>query len=133
MKKLIFLISILFSQIACADSLIFTGIPSVRISEGGGDRVVEQIQKSKKIEFSCVIKEVDGKYYWESRGNKELVKIDTGGFLTFIAGDGSGYLRLIKPELKELTSGMSSTEKDYDYVEHLLIGLRNVTYYGKTK
>jgi hypothetical protein len=40
---------------------------------------------------------------------------------------------MIKPEFKELTSGMSSTEKDYDYVEHLLIGLRNVTYYGKSK
>jgi hypothetical protein len=133
MKKIIFLISILFSQIVCADALIFTGIPSVRISEGGNDRVVEQIKKAKKIEFSCVIKEVDGKYFWETRGNKQLVKIDTEGFVTFIAGDGSGYIRMIKPELKELTSRMSSTEKDYDYVEHLLIGLRNVTYYGQSK
>lgn len=133
MKKIIFLISIFFSQIVCADSLIFTGIPSVRISEGGNDRVVEQIKKAKKIEFSCVIKEVDGKYFWETRGNKQLVKIDTEGFVTFIAGDGSGYIRMIKPELKELTSRMSSTEKDYDYVEHLLIGLRNVTYYGQSK
>jgi hypothetical protein len=51
--------------------------------------------------------------------------------LIFLAVDGSGYVRLIKPSLKDAASAMSATEKTYDYMEHLLLGLRTITYYGK--
>jgi len=37
---------------------------------------------------------------------------------------------MVNPDFKDAASLMSETEAQYDYVEHLLIGLRSVTYYG---
>jgi len=37
---------------------------------------------------------------------------------------------MVNPDLKDAASLMAETEAKYDYVEHLLIGLRSVTYYG---
>jgi len=121
-----------FTNFCNAQSFSFTGIPSVKVSEGGVERNIEKIEKSKALSVACIIKEIDGKFYWETRGNKPLVKIDSGAFIIFLAVDGSGYVRLIKPSLKEAASGMSTTEKNFDYVEHLTLGLRAVTYYGKS-
>lgn len=64
------------------------------------------------------------------RGNKQLVKIENGAFKTLIAPDGSCYVRIINPMMKDAASLMSNTEKTYDYIEHLVLGLRSVTYYG---
>ena len=45
--------------------------------------------------------------------------------------NGSGYVRTIRPESKEAASLMGATEAQFDYVEHALIGLKSVTYYGR--
>ena len=132
-KFLFIFIFCFFSNLCNAQSFSFTGLPSVKISEGGVERIAERIEPSKAQNISCVIKEADGKFFWASRENKQLVKIDSrGAFLVFLAVDGSGYIRIIKPELKDAASLMSATEKSFDYIEHLLLGLRSVTYYGKS-
>jgi hypothetical protein len=133
MHKLI--LTFLFCLITCicnAQSFSFTGLPSVKISEGGVERIAEKIEPSKALSVACVVKEIDGKFLWETRGNKPLLKIDSGAFITFFAVDGSGYIRVIKPSLKDAASVMSNTEKNFDYVEHLTLGLRSVTYFGRS-
>ena len=121
----------LCSNICNAQVLSFVGVPAVRISEGGVERFAEKLEQSKSMELACVVKEIDGKFIWASRENKPLVKIDTGGaFIIYVAVDGSGYIRQIKPNFKNAASLMSSTEKSFDYIEHLLLGLRTITYYG---
>ena len=132
MSKFLLAASIfLCSSICNAQVLSFVGVPAVRISEGGVERFAEKLEQSKSMELACVVKEIDGKFIWASRENKPLVKIDTGGaFVMFVAVDGSGYIRQIKPSFKNAASLMSSTEKSFDYIEHLLLGLRTVTYYG---
>lgn len=133
MHKFIFVfVFSFFTNFCIAQSISFTGIPSVKVTEGGVERNSEKIEQSKAISVACIVKEIDGKFFWETRGNKPLVKIDSGAFLIFLAVDGSGYIRLIKPALKEAVSVMSATEKSFDYVEHLILGLRSVTYYGKS-
>ena len=134
MHKFLFVFIVcFFTNLCSAQSFSFTGLPSVKISEGGVERFAEKIEPSKAQNISCVIREVDGKFFWVSRENKQLVKIDArGAFLIFLAVDGSGYIRIIKSELKDAASLMSTTEKSFDYIEHLLLGLRSVTYYGKS-
>ena len=124
---------ILFTQLANAQTMVFIGTPNLKILESGLERSLEKIEKSKELTVACVVREVDGKFYWESRGNKQLLKIDNGTFVIYSAIDGSGYIRVIKPSMKNSVSVMSSTEANFDYVEHLLLGLRSVTYYGKIK
>ena len=134
MHKFIFFFALSFLTNFCiAQSFSFTGIPSVKVTEGGVERNSEKIEQSKASSVACIIKEIDGKFFWVSRENKQLVKIDTrGAFLIFLAIDGSGYIRIIKPELKDAASLMSTTEKTFDYLEHLLLGLRTITYYGNS-
>ena len=132
MKFLFVFYIFLFTNFCNAQSFTFIGMPSVKVTEGGIERSVEKIEKSQANSFNCVIKEIDGKFLWQTRGNKPLLKTDSVAFMTFIALDGSGYIRVIKPSLTDAASAMSNTEKNFDYVEHLTLGLRSVTYYGKS-
>lgn len=134
MYKFIFVFAFCFFTNFCnAQSFSFTGIPSFKVTEGGIERNAEKIEQAKALSVACIVKEIDGKFFWVSRENKQLVKIDTrGAFLIFLAIDGSGYIRIIKPELKDAASLMSTTEKTFDYLEHILLGLRTITYYGKS-
>jgi hypothetical protein len=110
---------------------VFRGRPSVKISEGGVERLPEQFPREKAVTLDCVISQIGDSYYWASRENVELARMESGSFVTYIALNGSGYVRTIKPELKKAASLMGPTEEQFDYVEHLLIGLRSVTYYGR--
>ena len=59
-----------------------------------------------------------------------MVRIESGAFITFVAVDGGGYVRMIAPGEKKMVSLIGDTEAKFDYVEHLLTGLKSVTYYG---
>jgi len=113
---------------------VFKGIPTFKISEGGIERSPESLPRDRAVNLECVISRIGEKHYWASRENKELVAIEAGPFITFVAIDGAGYVRIVKPEMKKAVYlAMSETESKFDYVEHLLIGLRSVTYYGSIR
>jgi hypothetical protein len=109
---------------------VFAGVPSVKISEGGVERRVDQLQRPNAVNLACVISEIGGRHYWASRDNKELVMNESGAFITFTAIDGSGYVRVLDPEMKSAATLMWPSARAFDYVEHLLTGLDSVTYYG---
>ena len=109
---------------------VFAGIPSIKISEGGVERLVEKLERSIAVNVTVVVSEINGRYYWASRDNKELRLSEGGAFNTFTAVDGSGYVRLLNPQMKSAAALEYPSAKAFDYVEHLLIGLNSVTYYG---
>jgi hypothetical protein len=115
------------------EEFIFKGIPNLKISEGGINRVVEELKSNEAVSAECVIVKIGDKYLWKTRNNVQMERIQSGAFVTFIAISGAGYVRIIPPDLKEAVSLMDETEKKYDYVEHLLIGLKSVTYYGESR
>ena len=77
------------------EAIIFLGQPTHKVSEGGIERTPEKLSKEKASQFLCVIVKKGDKYYWKSRENKELVKMDSGAFTYFIAPT-SGYVKFIK-------------------------------------
>jgi hypothetical protein len=109
---------------------IFTGFPRVKISEGGVERLPEQLKDVEAVGRKCVISQVGQAFYWTSRENVQLARIEAGPFVTYIAVNGVGYVRVTKPEAKATVADMSPTEAQFDYVEHVIVGLRSVTYYG---
>ncbi len=109
---------------------VFKGSPFVKISEAGSSRVVDSLSRPRAENLSAVVSEISGTYYWASRENKELIRHESGAFITYAATDGSGYIRLIDPLFKDAAALIGDSEAKYDYVEHLLIGLGSVTYYG---
>ncbi|MCP4339452.1 MAG: hypothetical protein GY799_11330 [Desulfobulbaceae bacterium] len=119
------------------ETIVFTGIPKIKISENGVSRIPETLSKDMAIQFKCIIRKSDDKYYWTSRENVELLPITSGAFITYMAINGSGYIRLTKPKMREVVRKMGTTvdvpEENFDYVEHLLLGLKSITYYGMAK
>lgn len=112
---------------------VFSGVRVIKVNEGGIDRLSENLSREKAVNLGCVISEIGGKYYWATRENKEMVRRVSGAFITFLAVDGSGYVRLVDPGAKTAASLISPTEVKFDYVEHLLIGLQSITYYGNAR
>lgn len=135
MKKTILILIFLSTSLYAfaSEDVFFAGIPKIKISEGGIERLPEEILRDKAMEYKCIITKTDDKYYWTTRQNLELTPISAGAFITFFALNGSGYIRIVNPEMKEAASIMGGTEKEFDYVEHLLIGLKSITYYGKSE
>lgn len=139
MKILIFtfIVLIIATPIFAKELVVFTGMPEIKISEGGVGRISENLTGDKAIKFKCTITKIDAKYYWTSRENVELMPIVSGAFITYWAVSGSGYVRIINPEMKEgvrqLGAMAGDPEEKFDYVEHLLLGLKSITYYGKSK
>jgi len=143
-KKLIILFTILITITTVTASLlyaeeekqkeeiVFTGIPKIKISEAGIDRVIDKLSGAKAIEFKCTITKIEDKYYWTTRENVEMVPVKSGAFITFVAINGAGYVRIINPDFKKATSFMGETEEKFDYIEHLLIQLKTITYYGNS-
>ena len=126
---------VLYSATLCSGqaTTVFSGVPSTKVSEAGLDRIVQHLERKDASNLVCTISEIDGKYYWATRENKQLVRTESGAFITFVAVNGSGYVRFINPKLKKAASLMSNTEAKYDYVEHLVIGLSTVTYWGTSR
>jgi hypothetical protein len=116
-------------------AVIFSGVPEMKISEGGVSRIPEKLTKSSATKVRCTITKADERYYWTSRENVELMPIISGAFITYWALNGSGYVRVVRPEMRvELriaSAALGDPEAKFDYVEHLLLGLKSVTYYGK--
>ena len=136
MKKLLLMLFVVIIAIPsfANEFIVFTGIPEIKISEGGINRLPEHLAKDKAINFKCTITKIDDKYYWTSRQNVELIPITSGAFITYWAVNASGYVRVVRPGMKEEVRKIGAIARDpeesFDYVEHLLIGLRSVTYYG---
>ena len=111
---------------------VFIGFPEIKVSEGGLNRTPAKLIGKDAANLRCIISRIGDEYYWASRENVRLVKIDGGGaFTTFLATNGAGYVRIIKPHFKEAASLMSETEKNFDYIEHMTIGLSTLSYWGK--
>jgi hypothetical protein len=108
----------------------FRGRPSLKVSEGGTERTPETLTADRAINLECVISKLGDEYYWASRENVRMVRVESGAFITYVAINGSGYVRQIVPAMKAVASLSGGTESKFDYVEHLLIGLKSVTYYG---
>ena len=135
MKKiLILLFAFSMSSPAYAqEEIVFMGMPTIKISEGGISRVPETLSKSKSMEYKCTITKIDNKYYWTTRENVELIPIKSGAYITFLSITGSGYVRIIIPEMKKIVSLLGGTAKEFDYIEHLLLGIETISYWGKSK
>jgi len=51
------------------EEMVFSGIPVVKISEGGNSRVAEELKGTKALEAECAITKIGDKYFWKTRNN----------------------------------------------------------------
>lgn len=113
-------------------TLVFAGKPLVSAQDAGIDRSSAKLPPEKAKEFEVLITRDGEDFFWASRENKPLLRLDSQNFVTFVAIDGAGYIRIAKSHavamLKKQISGYPFT-----YVEHLTAGLTTYTYFGVEK
>jgi hypothetical protein len=110
--------------------MAFRGRPELKVSEGGMARVPTMLGAEIGATLEVLITEVDGRYYWASRQNTEMGAVNSGAFTTFIALNGTGYVRVKAENIADTDFPVTPTEQRFDYVEHILLGLNSITYYG---
>ena len=73
MKKTIltFILLTITTPVFAKEMIIFAGVPEIKISERGINRVTENITKDKTYKFKCTITKIQHKYYRTSRENEE--------------------------------------------------------------
>lgn len=64
------LLLFIFIRVSFAQSeTVFSGMPIIKISEGGVERFPEKLSRERAANLGCVISKIGGKYYWVTREN----------------------------------------------------------------
>ena len=113
---LLFCATLLFA----ADEPVFTGIPSVRIDADGAQSIRVELSDLGAKKYECRIVGRGKKYFWASRGNRELIRSDSGDYTYFISPEGTGFIKIA------LTKSGA-----FDYMESFTTEMKTVTYWGK--
>ena len=79
------------------------------------------LKENEKANYRLLITRKWNKYIWASRDNRELIFTQSGTFYNFVEPNGAGYIKVVKAGDKFL------------YMEHLTLGLKNITYWGVTE
>ena len=125
--------TILLSFSVSARELVFEGYPEKKITLAERESIVLEITKEKSKEFKVVIEKEGDKFFWASRENNQLLPLQSGFYITYVALNGSGYIRVVSGMMRDMYEKMSEEEKQegYLYMEHLIHTLGSITYYGR--
>ena len=122
---LLLLCATLLIGAASDETVVFTGIPTVRVDVAGLDPDARKLTPDDGKKYQCRVVARKKKYYWASRGDKELIRSDSGDFTYFISPEGTGYIKIYKGE-----PGGHAPNSLFGYFEQLSSGLKTVTYFG---
>ena len=90
--------------------------PFVKVESNSNTTTRYELTKKQNKEYQLIITDVGGRFYWESRGGKELLKSNSGIYNNYVSPVGAGYIKV---------STMDNT-----YIEHIHQGLNTLTYWG---
>jgi hypothetical protein len=113
-------------------TVVFEGRPIRKVESSFAATASTNLNADDSFKLSVRIVERNGKYYWASRGMGELIRREAGAYITFIAIDGAGYVRVGVPFLLDLRDQLPDGQRSQEigYVEHLLTQFASITYYG---
>jgi hypothetical protein len=112
----------LFAQ----ETVVFRGVPQVRFDADGRETNPHALSDEGGQKGSCRIVSKGKRFYWASRGNRELIRADAGDYTYYISPEGSGYVKIF-------TGASGGAKPPFDYMEQLTSELKTFTYWGKTQ
>ena len=133
LTKIIFPLLITFSLPSFAAEIEFEGTPEVKVQVMDGAAQAESVQPQKAREFRVVIARDGDQFYWASRNNAPLIKRESGAYITYVAANGAGYVRVLIPAMRKLNDSTPGNQrtKEFMYMEHMVNQMGSITYYGK--
>ena len=133
MRKIVIWVMLLFPLLASANEVVFEGFPVKKIETNENSSNTSLLTEEQSAEYKVTILKDGDKYYWATRGNLQLVPMQSGSYVTYVAVNGAGYVRTLAPEVRALFKQLPPEEqaKQYLYFEHLVYQMGSVTYYGR--
>lgn len=107
-----------YSNGQSASTVVINGLPAKKVMSDidGTESVI--LSEKERLSYRLLITKKGKKYVWASRENKELIFSQNGAFYDFVEPNGRGYIRVSIADGKCL------------YMEHLILGFKNITYWG---
>lgn len=114
---------LLWAMAAWADGEVFRGTPSVRLFATFDSETREKLDAESAAKNECVIVAKGKKYYWASRDNGVMNRIDAPQYTYFVHTGGAGYVKVY--------TGARKPDAPVEYVESLTQGFEVITYWGR--
>jgi hypothetical protein len=108
------------NSLEAADEVVFQGVPQVRFDVDGQNSVRVDLSDQGAQKYACRIVGRKKKYFWASRGERELIRAEAGDYTYFLSPEGTGMVKIA------LRPGGT-----YEYMEIFTSELKTVTYWGK--
>jgi hypothetical protein len=112
----------MFCAAAAAADTEFEGTPGTKVEVTLGAVSSEKVPKGEALQHRVLITREGDQYFWASRNNTPLYRLDSGDYVTYIAATGVGYVRVLNPS--------KARGRKVTYMEHLTVQLGSVTYFG---
>ena len=122
------LVTFCFHKVSLSENLVLNGLPIWKVSSSFEDTNRVILTESEQNEFRLLITGNNGKYYWASRGNRELTLKISGAIYIFIDPMGGGYIEILDTDIVPEFS--KTGNRRFVYKEHLRNFLTNITYWG---
>jgi hypothetical protein len=120
----LFLALALAALSAAAQDVVFRGTPTVRVLSTTERDDRQQLSGDTAQKAECVIVQRGNKYYWRSRGDAPLNRVDLRGFTYFLHPQGLGFVKVLTGSRKEIGAPA-------DYIESYTQGFETITYWGR--
>ena len=123
------IISLFFCTLAAAaqTQIVFRGIPAVRVFSSADRDDREKLNADEAQKAECVIVQRGrNKYFWHSRNDVPMLRVDTPQFTYFLHSGGSGYVKVY-------TGERAANKESAEYVESFTRGLEITTYWGRVQ
>ena len=127
MKTLLVLVLTLVcgGSVFAEETIVFSGYPITKVESNADSTAQHELTDEQSSDYRVLIMKRNGKYYWASRENKELMHFRSGIAHWFIS-ESSGYIKIIDPSL---IPGNDGTEQ-FVYMEHPTLVIDTITYWG---
>ena len=116
------------ANFVAADEIVISGFPSSEVissSDVAKRKVLSELNQKK---HRLLITKLNGKYYWASRENRELIHTESSDIHVFVDIKGGGYIEIYDQ------SGDSDLLRESGlpvlYKEHVRLYMGNITYWG---
>lgn len=113
------------------EQLVYSGVPEYQVSGVGPDAEGTKLNVDQANEYRVRIVRRGARYFWASRGDRELRRSESGIYIIFSCD--AGMVKLITPAWDKLRAEArrSDPTDHFDYVEVMHQQLGVVVYWGR--
>ena len=128
---LAFILAAPSQAIAQDERIVYSGTPLVAGTADGLAATTRPLRSESAGESGLRIVLRGGRFYWASRGDRELRRSESGRYIIFACA--AGIIKLVDPMWDATRSPLRATveHEQFDYVEMLHEHLTTLTYWGR--